>query len=187
MSSAREQQRTLLELLALVILTSFFINYLTDIIVEMGAPTGLVGLGICLTGIIVCILFFLSTYLFMGVVTGEGKKFYSKAGWVTDDPNDLLSLIEDAFKRTNLEIHLEKKKVDENVVECNFRCGHLIRGSLNLRWKCLEPTKFIHFVSYSIRVHPIVFLYPKTGTVVESMENAIRSFDFGFKADLYKV
>lgn len=187
MSSAREQQRTLLELLALVVLTSFFINYLTDIIIEIGAPTGLVGLGICLTGIFVCILFFLSTYPFMGVVTGEGEKFYSKTGWVTDNPNDLWGLIEDAFKRANLEIHLEKKQADENVAECNFRHGHLIRGSLNLRWKCLEPTKFIHFVSYSIRVHPIVFLHPKTGAIVESMENVIRSFGFGFKADIYKV
>jgi len=186
LSTAREQQRTLLELLALVILTSFFINYLTDIIVEMGAPTGLGGLGICLVGIIVCILFFLSAFPFMGITTGDSKKLYSKDRWVTENPNDLPSLIEDAFEHTNL-IHLETKKADENTVECSFRYGHLIRGSLNLRWKCLEPTKPIHVVSYSIRVHPIVFLHPKTGFIVESIENAIRSFDFGFEADRVQV
>jgi hypothetical protein len=182
LSSAKEQQRTLLELLTLVILTSFFINYLTDIIIDMGAPTGLGGLGICLTGIIVCIFFFLSAFPFMGIMKGEGAKFYSKGRWVTEDPKDLPSLIEEAFQGINLEIHLETKKADENVLECNFRHGYFIRGSLNLRWKRLEPTK--HVLSYSIRVHPIVFLHPKTGTVIESMENIIRSFGFGFKVDL---
>ena len=153
----------------------------------MGAPTGLGGLGICLAGIIVCILFFLSAFPFMGITTGDGEKFYSKDRWVTENPNDLPNLIENAFKRTNLEIHLETKKADENIVECDFRFGHLIRGSLNLRWKCLEPTKPIHVVSYSIRVHPIIFLHPKTGTIAESIENVIRSFDFGFEADRVQV
>ena len=178
MSSIREQQQTLLELLALVILTSFFINYLTDIIIEMGAPTGLGGLGICLVGIFICILFFLSAFPFMGVSTGDGEKKYNIQNWRTD-PNELQVPIKDAFESNKLKINLKTKKADENVVECTFRCGYLIRGRLNLRWKCLEPTNPIYVVSYVIRVHPIVFLHPKTGTIVESMENVIRSFNFG--------
>jgi hypothetical protein len=183
LSAVREYQLTIAQIVVLAILIGFFINYLTSILVALGAPLNLSGLVIAIAGIAVSIVLFLVFVPTPGKITGDGKLYYSKGRW----KSDVDVIVEDIRKEVEKKCGVNVKMLNQGDDRFEFRTGRMTKGHLMLRWKQTTlPTGDVSYVGYEITINSIAAFNPDIPILLGTLTEILQTYPFGYESDRYR-